>query len=201
MVQNNRTIGNGQKVMHRKLHLNIRKNFTVQETEQQSGTDCSERLWSLLHWGYLRSIWMQSWAGCSRMTLPEQQGWTRSSIVVPSRLTHSAVLRLIRYYSNEPERARACYYSGQGHLHLQQRVSSKHFCLFSVLRVLGVHQNLPIILTYQKNQQITGFHEAILEKKLTFALWNSLSLFTQKISDLATRVQHSPEQQAIIMLS
>lgn len=42
--------------------------------------------------GNSKAIWTQS--TCSRLTLPEQGGWTRSPTVVLSNLTHSVILLL-----------------------------------------------------------------------------------------------------------
>lgn len=48
----------GQKLMHRKIHLNIRKNlFAVQWL--LTGTDCPERLWRLPHWRYSGIVWIR----------------------------------------------------------------------------------------------------------------------------------------------
>ncbi|KAJ7398949.1 hypothetical protein BTVI_120191 [Pitangus sulphuratus] len=53
VVLNNRTKGNGQKLMYKKFHLNMRKNFfTVQVTTQF----CPRRLWSLPYWRYFQDL-------------------------------------------------------------------------------------------------------------------------------------------------
>ena len=77
VVLSNRTRGYGQKLMHRKFRLNMRKNlFTVWVTTH-TGTDCLERLWSLLHWRYSRISWTQFSTICSRMILIEHGAYTR----------------------------------------------------------------------------------------------------------------------------
>lgn len=60
-------LGHGQKLMHREFHLQMRMSFsTVQWLG--TGTDCPEKLWSVPHWRYPRSVWTQSCAMWSRMT-------------------------------------------------------------------------------------------------------------------------------------
>lgn len=74
MVPSNRIRGNGQKPMHRKFHLNMRKNFTVKVTEhcnrlprvvvQSSSLEISK--------SHLDTI-----LRISGMTLFEKGGWAR----------------------------------------------------------------------------------------------------------------------------
>ncbi|KAJ7399644.1 hypothetical protein BTVI_112959 [Pitangus sulphuratus] len=60
VVQRNGTRCNEQKLMHRKFHLDKRKNFfTVQVTPTR--TNCPERLWSLPHWKHSSTLWTQSY--------------------------------------------------------------------------------------------------------------------------------------------
>lgn len=61
-VPSNRTRGNTQKLMHRKSHMYMRKDFTVQVTEPW------DRLWSLPPWKRSRTVWIQCCAMCSGMT-------------------------------------------------------------------------------------------------------------------------------------
>lgn len=78
VVLSNRTRGNRQKLMCRKFHLNMRKNFfTV------PGTDCPERIWSFLHWRQPRTLWMQSCARFSRTTLLDQEVGVDDPLVQP----------------------------------------------------------------------------------------------------------------------
>lgn len=48
-------------------------------------------LWSSPHWRYW-TVWVQSCAMCSGMTLPEQEDWIRWPSVVPSNIAHSVIL-------------------------------------------------------------------------------------------------------------
>ena len=83
--------------MPRKFHLNMRKKFTVQWPS--TGTDHPERAWSLPHWRCSRTIWMQSCAMCSGMTLLEQAGGTWWPTVVPSHPTHCGILLPVKWPS------------------------------------------------------------------------------------------------------
>lgn len=75
MVPSNKTRGNEQKLMDRKFHLN-------KSGGQSIGVGCPERFWSLPRWRYLRTIWTQSGAQCSRETYlrrkdgPDDLQWT-----------------------------------------------------------------------------------------------------------------------------
>lgn len=47
------------------------------EVDDQPGTGCPERLWSLPYQRYLKALWTQPCAMYYRITLPEQGGRTR----------------------------------------------------------------------------------------------------------------------------
>ena len=61
--------GNRQKLVHRKLNLNRRKNLTLWVTEH--GNRLPRECVDLPHWRYSGTIWTQFCALCSRMTLLE----------------------------------------------------------------------------------------------------------------------------------
>lgn len=88
--------GLGQKAMYRNCCSGIStwtwRRISLLCRWLRTGASCSERLWTLPHWRYSRSIWKQSHAMCSGMTLLEQRGCTTWPAVVLSNLTHSGIL-------------------------------------------------------------------------------------------------------------
>lgn len=90
-MPNTRTRGNRQELIHRKFPLNMR-------SVGDHPLDCPERLGSLPHWKYSRTVWMQFCSVHSGMALPEQGGWNRST-VVPFNLIHFMILPLPDYKS------------------------------------------------------------------------------------------------------
>lgn len=73
-LTSHRARGDGQRLTHRKCHLNARKNFTVLVTVHWSRLP--GEVWSFSRWRYSRTLWRQSCAMCIGMTLPEQGGRT-----------------------------------------------------------------------------------------------------------------------------
>lgn len=59
-VPRDRMGSNGQKLMHREIHQKWSRTLRLElycEAELSTGTGCPERLWSLIPWGYSKSIW------------------------------------------------------------------------------------------------------------------------------------------------
>lgn len=67
-------LSNGQKWMHRKIHMNMTKQFSV--VQLSTGTGCPE-MGSPSQWRYSKSICTQSCAVFSRMVLLEEGGGAR----------------------------------------------------------------------------------------------------------------------------
>lgn len=98
-LPSSRTRGNGQKLINRKVHLNMIKNFFSLNVEVH-WPDFSVKLWISLIGDNSRPIWSQTCTMYSnRITLPEQEEWTRWPHVVPPNFMHSFGHILLIHYT------------------------------------------------------------------------------------------------------
>lgn len=61
VVPTYRTIGNEHKAEHKKFHFKMRKHFLTVSVTMNCHRLCSEIMWSLCSWRYLKATWPCSW--------------------------------------------------------------------------------------------------------------------------------------------
>lgn len=86
VVPSDRARRNGFKLKHKKLHLNIRKHFTVSVTKHWN------TLWSLPPWRVSKAIWTLSWPADSRWPCLSRGFDEKTSNWVPSNCNHYVIL-------------------------------------------------------------------------------------------------------------
>lgn len=96
VVTTDKTGGNWHKLEHRRLSLNMSKNFT--EKMMSAGTSCPETWWSLHPWSYSEAMWMWSWAAYSRWLCLSRDVRPVGPQEVPSNLTGSVILWTVPHY-------------------------------------------------------------------------------------------------------